>query len=68
VGGATGGLILGLSILKNVDQGWIEELGGQGAIRALSHIASKVDYTFFSGIKMYLFSFFILVFVFLYYF
>lgn len=58
----------GVFILKFVDQGWIEGLGGQGAIKAFSLVGTSPDHSLVSGIKIYLFSFFILVGAIIYYF
>lgn len=62
---STGGFIkvlqLGRLLLKYVDQGWVELLRGQGAYKIYSRGASGLDLTLSSRLKIYLFSFFLVV-------
>jgi NADH-ubiquinone oxidoreductase chain 5 len=56
---------LGEILVKVLDQGWLEQYGGQGILNVLREGGSVVDYFYGVDIKLYLLSFFfILVFLF----
>jgi len=48
---------VGESVVKTFDQGWLEQLGGQGFIKKIGSYSSPVDYYITSGVKTYLFVF-----------
>jgi len=62
---STGGVILflraGEKLLKYIDQGWLEHWGGQGINSIYSFYSSKFDLSLSSGLKMYFFSFILLI-------
>src|SRR6478672_831720 len=41
-------------LLKIFDQGWLEQLGGQGLIKKASQYSAPVDYFISRGVKTYL--------------
>jgi len=58
---------LGKTLIKFMDQGWVEYLGGQGSNITLSRISSKTDYFYLLNLKSYLLIFFMfLVFLIIY--
>jgi hypothetical protein len=60
-------LKLGKTLIKFMDQGWVEYLGGQGSNITLSRISSKTDYFYLLNLKSYLLIFFMfLVFLIIY--
>nr|YP_009032778.1 NADH dehydrogenase subunit 5 [Folsomotoma octooculata]AGL95078.1 NADH dehydrogenase subunit 5 [Folsomotoma octooculata] len=61
-------LSLGLKLIKYMDQGWLEYMGGQGVILYFSNSASIIDYSNFLNIKYYLFIFFVMIFMLFMYF
>nr|QTC08169.1 NADH dehydrogenase subunit 5 [Parachauliodes japonicus] len=50
-------LKMGYFIIKNIDQGWSEFLGGQGVYKLLSTGSSKSELLQFNSLKIYLLSF-----------
>jgi hypothetical protein len=56
-------ILTGLSYLKFIDQGWLEELGGQGGFHKISSNSSYIDNWNILGVKSYLFLFFIFILV-----
>jgi NADH-ubiquinone oxidoreductase chain 5 len=56
-------MLIGLSYLKFIDQGWLEELGGQGGFNKISSNSSYIDNWNILGVKFYLFLFFIFILV-----
>nr|UFZ13171.1 NADH dehydrogenase subunit 5 [Neochauliodes meridionalis] len=50
-------LKMGYFVIKNIDQGWSEMLGGQGAYRVFSMSSSKNEIIQFNNLKIYLLSF-----------
>nr|YP_009756944.1 NADH dehydrogenase subunit 5 [Lepidocyrtus fimetarius]QIM14972.1 NADH dehydrogenase subunit 5 [Lepidocyrtus fimetarius] len=58
-----GGLRLGEYLVKNLDQSWVEYLGGQGTFMLLSSNSSILDFNSFSGMKMYFLGFFFTILV-----
>jgi hypothetical protein len=50
-----------VKLIKHMDQGWIEKLGGQGLIYVLSLNSSRLDYRFFLSVKIYFFGFFFIL-------
>jgi len=54
-------LWLGGIIMKYLDQGWIEYIGGQGLIFVIKSRASYLDYYNWVGVKSYLFLIFMTV-------
>jgi len=61
-------LKVGPVLLKFVDQGWVEALGGQGLIYSNRGVGSKLDFSALIGLKMYLFGGFLVVVLITYYF
>lgn len=58
---------LGKNLIKYMDQGWVEYLGGQGFNIKLSNFSSKTDYFYILNLKSYLLIFFMfLVFLIIY--
>lgn len=51
---------IGEGILKMMDQGWLEQIGGQGAINKFNNFSAPIDYFASRGVKTYLFTFFLL--------
>lgn len=54
-------LKIGANLLKFVDQGWVEYLGGQGLIKTLNIKGVRLDYSLFTGVQVYLIVFFIIL-------
>lgn len=50
-------LKLGSFLVKYLDQGWVEFIGGQGLSRSMQFISSRVDYSYMINLKIYLFIF-----------
>lgn len=60
-------LKIGKNLIKYIDQGWVEYLGGQGFNNKLSNFSSKTDYFYMLNLKSYLLIFFIfLIFLLIY--
>jgi len=57
----------GETLLKFVDQSWLEKYGGQGASAGYSLLGARMDYSLFTGVRGYLFSFLLVVGFVLYY-
>jgi hypothetical protein len=56
----------GESLIKVFDQGWLEQLGGQGFIKQVTGYSARLDYFFILDLRAYLLGFFfILVFVYM---
>ena len=51
---------LGGWLIKWVDQGWVEVLGGQGLIFSFSGVANKLDFSLWVPLKLYVFIFIVL--------
>jgi len=61
-------LNLGKILIKFIDQGWVEYLGGQGFNKNASLISVKIDYFYLLNLKSYLLGFFIfLIFIIIYF-
>lgn len=56
-------ILTGVSYIKYIDQGWLEELGGQGGFNKISSNSSYIDNWNILGVKSYLFLFFIFILV-----
>lgn len=54
-------LKIGGTVIKYVDQGWVEFLGGQGVFNKTSFISTRVDFINLLNLKFYLFRFFIIL-------
>ena len=48
---------LGEGLLKIFDQGWLEQLGGQGVSKKFTKYSVVIDYFITRGVKTYLFMF-----------
>jgi hypothetical protein len=60
-------LSLGKTLIKYIDQGWVEYLGGQGVNKNVSFFSSKMDYFYILNLKSYLLIFFMfLIFLIIY--
>lgn len=53
-----GGLRAGESLLKHLDQGWVEFLGGQGVIKFYGSRGGLLDHSLGLGVRIYFFIFF----------
>lgn len=51
----------GKILIKFMDQGWVEYLGGQGSNLLISKSSVKIDYFYLLNLKSYLLIFFILL-------
>nr|UFZ13939.1 NADH dehydrogenase subunit 5 [Puri aleca] len=56
-------LKMGVLVIKNLDQGWSEYLGGQGMNKLLSQISSKNEILQYNSLKIYLLSFIVWIFI-----
>jgi len=65
--GAINWLDGGVKLLKFVDQGWVEILGGQGVSTYKTHKGVIFDYRLLRGLKLYLFGGLLVIFIILYY-
>lgn len=54
-------LHFGKILVKFLDQGWVEYLGGQGVRKSLGMYGSKIDFFTFLNLKNYLLVSFILI-------
>lgn len=54
-------LRVGKSLLKFMDQGWVELLGAQGLNQGLIKRSHVIDYFYFLNLKSYLFIFFVVI-------
>jgi len=54
-------LQVGRILLKHLDQGWVEEYGGQGVIKYWGLGAAQLDQGLVLNLKIYLFSFFLVI-------
>nr|UBQ34405.1 NADH dehydrogenase subunit 5 [Homidia koreana] len=50
----------GVFLVKFMDQGWVEQFGGQGSIKGLMKSSSFLDYIFSLSLKIYFFIFLVL--------